>query len=179
MNPELFEAFADCSPFYRDTTLSESVLAKYRVGLLLREPTFCDASYKFGGFAAPHRYLIISANARCVDDLAENPNRGHCLWMTGSIFKVIGLCSEGRNIQITLLEIPEELKTQFITPSLSEMEQVFADLALKQFQDALHIPPDRELASAGWLDRLTYPVGVSDDGGYFECWEYGAKPAEI
>ena len=65
------QAFEECSAFYRDTPLSPAIWSMYRVGTLFREPTFCDATYKFGGFAAPHRYLIISASARCVDAISQ------------------------------------------------------------------------------------------------------------
>jgi hypothetical protein len=43
------EAFDQCGAFVRDTALPSGFLKKYRVGLLLREPTFCDASHKIGG----------------------------------------------------------------------------------------------------------------------------------
>jgi hypothetical protein len=56
--------FAECGAFVRDTTLPDAVLGKYRIGVLLRERTFCDASHKLGGFVAPHRYLIFSSHAR-------------------------------------------------------------------------------------------------------------------
>jgi hypothetical protein len=62
--------------FFRDADLPPEVSSRYKVGLLLREPTFCDASHKFGGFLARHRYLIISANARCVDELVQDCDWG-------------------------------------------------------------------------------------------------------
>jgi len=67
----LYAAFDKPSVFVRDTTLPPGFLDKYCVGQLLREPTFCDASYKIGGFVAPHRFLIISASATCLDEVAS------------------------------------------------------------------------------------------------------------
>jgi len=78
-----YPACAECSAFYRDTELSPAIGSMYRVGVLFREPTFCDATYQFGGFAAPHRYLILSANARCVDAIYQHPEWGLCLWQPG------------------------------------------------------------------------------------------------
>src|SRR5205823_14640829 len=99
------DGFESCGAFFRDTDLHPEVSSRYKVGLLLREPTFCDASHKFGGFLAGHRYLIISANARCVDDLVPDCDWGLCLWQTGRIFKVIGLHEKHGQRQTTLLEI--------------------------------------------------------------------------
>jgi len=57
---EIFQqTFTKCAPFFRDTHLSDDILDRYKIGLFLQEPTFCDATYKSGGFVAPHRFLII------------------------------------------------------------------------------------------------------------------------
>ncbi len=98
----------------------------YRVGVLFREPIFCDATYQFGGFAAPHRYLILSANARCGDAISQHQEWGLCLWQPGRIFKVIGVHRQAAHRQVTLLEIPEELRPAFTTRSLSKLESKVA-----------------------------------------------------
>jgi hypothetical protein len=146
----------------------------YRVGVLFREPTFCDATYKFGGFAAPHRYLIISANARCIDALSVHPEWGLCIWPTGRIFKVIGTNQEASRTQTTLLEIPEELRPEFTTGSLSSLERTFANRAVQEFDAALQLPVLPEHATRLWLDRLEFPLGVDDSGQFFESWSYSA-----
>ena len=142
----------------------------YRVGTLFREPTFCDATYKLGGFAAPHRYLIISANARCIDAISQHPEWGLCIWQPGRIFKVIGTHQKAARAQITLLEIPEELRPEFTTRSLSDFERVFARKAEQQFEEALQLPILPEHETRLWLDRLELPLGVDDSGHFFEAW---------
>lgn len=124
-------------------------------------------------FAAPHRYLIISANARCIDALSEHPEWGLCLWQVGRIFKVIDRQESSERAQITLLEVPEELREEFTTAHLSELEQRFADQATKQFRAALQTPVLPEHQTRLWLDRLELPVGVDDHGHFFECWQHG------
>lgn len=170
MSLEVQAVFSECGAFYRDTTLAPHVLALYQVGILFREPTFCDTTFKFGGFAAPHRYLIISANARCIDSLSEHPEWGLCIWETGRIFKVIGVHGGSGYTQVTLLEIPEELREDFTTERLTEMERIFARQAADQFEAALEVPALLEHRTRLWLDRLEFPVGVDDRGGFFECW---------
>jgi hypothetical protein len=158
--------------FYRDTRLPPGVLDLYEVGVLFRDPTLCDATYKFGGFAAPHRYLIISAGATCLDRLAPGPEWGLCVWLPGRIFKVIGVHRGEEHSQATLLEVPEAMRESFTTARLSEMEQSFADQAAGQFDAALEAPVLPMHASRDWLDRLTYPLGVNDQGRFFEAWRH-------
>jgi len=173
MRSEVVQAFEGCSAFYRDTVLSPEVLSMYQVGTLFREPTFCDATYKFGGFAAPHRYLIISANAYCIDELSEHPEWGLCIWQTDRIFKVIGTHQKEANTQTTLLEIPSEFRSELTTQSLSYLERGLASKAAERFEEALQLPTLPEHQSRLWLDRLELPVGVDDYGHFFEAWSYG------
>ncbi len=173
MSPEVQKAFAKCGAFYRDTILAPDVLSLYRVGILFRERAFCDSTYKFGGFAAPHRYLIISANARCVDAFSTYLEWGLCLSQAGSIFKVIGTNENAAHIQITLLEVPEELREEFTTQHLSDIEQRFACQAAKQFDTALQMPALPEHQTRLWLDRMQFPLGVDERGQLFEYWQHG------
>jgi hypothetical protein len=173
MSPEAQSAFAECGVFYRDTVLPRKLLELYQVGLLFREPTFCDSTYKFGGLAATHRYLIISANARCIDPISLHPEWGLCIWQTDRIFKVIANQKSADFTQVTLLEVPEALRQEFTTEHLSEMEQRFAQQATRQFSAALQTQALPEHKTRLWLDRLELPVGIDDNGQFFESWRYG------
>jgi hypothetical protein len=61
------QTFAGLTLFYRDTTLSETLISKYHVGQILTERGFTDMSYKGGGLATNFRYLIASAHAKDLD----------------------------------------------------------------------------------------------------------------
>ena len=161
------EAFAGCLAYYRDTVLSQEQFSMYKVGSLFREPTFCDATHKFGGLAATHRYLIFSPSARCIDSISEHPEWGLCIWKPGRIFKVISTLKATNLSQISLLEIPEELLSEFTAPDLSEFEKVLALNATKQFEEALQLPVLPEHRTRLWLDRLKLPVGITDEGQFF------------
>lgn len=156
--------------FYRDTTLAPGVRDLYRVGILFREPTLCDATYKFGGFAAPHRYLIVSAGATCLDRLSPDSAWGQCVWLPGRIFKVIGVHREGGHSQTSLLEVPESRRESFTTAEPSAMEASFAEQAAALFESALRAPVLAAHADRHWLDRLRYPLGVNDAGRFFDAW---------
>ena len=144
------------------------VLEKYRVGLLVREPTFCDTSYKRGGFVAPHRFLIISSNARCLDGLlTEDPGWGLCIFLPNRIFKVIDTIGDGVRTQITLLDVPEDLVEFFSRIELNQLERAYVEQARKSFRESLHMKPLQELDNKRWKDRLVFPIGINDQGCYF------------
>ena len=172
MSIHLEEVFAQCGAFYRDTSIPWPTILSYEVGMLFREPTFCDATYKFGGLAAPHRYLIISANARCVDSFSAYPEWGLCMWKSGRIFKVIARHRTDAFTQITLLEVPDDLREELTTAQLSEIEHEFAERAGEQFLIAATLPPLPEHTDVSWLSRLEFPLGINDSGEFFEKWQY-------
>ena len=171
MSTKLDDAFTQCGAFYRDTSLPWPTILSYKVGMLFREPTFCDATYKFGGFAAPHRYLIISANARCTDNFSAHPEWGLCMWQTGRIFKVIARHRTDTLTQITLLEVPEDLRGELTTAELSDIENEFVEHAGEQFIIATTLPPLPEHTDVSWLRRLEFPLGINDNGEFFESWQ--------
>lgn len=168
-------AFDECGAFVRDTTLKPGLLEQYRIGMLLREPTFCDASYKIGGFVAPHRFLIISSNARCLDEVAPQP-WGLCVWQTGRFFKVIDVVTRSKRAQITLLEIPEALLELFANEQLGELERSFVVQSRETFEQCLDADPIPELDSDEWRQRLVYPIGIDDQGVPFPLGVENAEP---
>ena len=171
VSAEIQKAFAECGAFYRDTVLSPVVLSLYRVGILFREPTFCDSTYKFGGFTAQHRYLIFSANARCVDKFSQHPEWGLCLWESDRILKIIDIQENAKHTQTALLEVPEHLLNHFVSPFLSDMERQFAAHAAERFNLALKIQPLPDHQPKLWLDRLSFPLGIDDCGRFFQSWQ--------
>jgi len=162
----LQHTFDKCTPLFRDTTLPEHILKRYKVGLFLREPTFCDATYKLGGFVAPHRFLIISSNARCLDEIAPSP-WGLCVWQRGRVFKVIDQVEWAGHVQTTLLEIPEVLLDLFCGTSPNDLEQNFAIQSRETFEQCIEMAPLAELNTDEWRERLTYPIGIENQGRYF------------
>lgn len=152
------------APFFRDTEIPAAVLDQYRVGQVLCEPTFCDASYKFGGFVAPHRYLIISASARCLDPISLYPEWGLCVWATGRHLKVIDIVADSGHVQIALLDVTEGYVAQCGAEELAEVERFFAAEARRLFEAALVEAPLPELDTEIWRERLVLPIGI-DDGG--------------
>ncbi|MEV4139867.1 CHAT domain-containing tetratricopeptide repeat protein [Dactylosporangium sp. NPDC049742] len=166
---EVRAAFEQCGAYFRDTTLARGVLEMNRPGILLREPTYCDASRLPGGFVAPHRYLIFSANARTLG--GDTPDDwGLRLWPRGRIFKVIDRIIDQQRAQITLLEIPEHLVNLFLDMQPNGIELTYVQHGRDLFYELHNAPPVAGLDSDAWRDRLVYPVGIDDAHKYFPMY---------
>jgi hypothetical protein len=171
------QAFSTLFAYYRDTELAQGFLAKYEVGLLLRDPTFLCVTEHFGGFCAPHRFLILSENARHLGSFSASPEMGMCVLLPDTIMKVIAVHQEAGYAQITLLEIPEASQGAFTTQHLSQFEQSLAAKAQKRFQEALTLHPRPELTTEDWLERVRHPVGINDAGEFKQTWRYESNQA--
>jgi hypothetical protein len=163
--------------YCRDANLPEHVLAQYRPGLIFREPTLCDASQHFGGFAARHRYLLLSGTARHLDalfgGLSGSPGTGLSVWQPDTLWKVLSVHQQDDHTQITLLEVPPVAIYAFIAQALTTLEQGLAEKADEYFKRALAQERVLACATPEWLERLEHPLGINDDGEFLECWFNG------
>jgi hypothetical protein len=163
--------------YARDVNLPEGYLERYRVGLIFREPTFCDASEHKQGLAAKHRFLLLSGSARHVDALfggmSGSPGTGLCVWEPGSLWKVLAVHHAKGYSSITLLEVPLVAFHIFSGKTLTPLEHGFAEKSAELFALALQLPVVEECARAEWLERLQHPLGIRDDGQFLESWFNG------
>ena len=157
---------------YRDTTLSPAVLAKYQVGAVFRERTYCDATDLFGGLVAPHRFLIFASNVMCIDETGEGDSPKWRLFVgpPDRLFQVINVHHQEGKSQITLWEIPEEAGKPVRVGFSSEQLAEIIRLASLRFTEALKREPLTLHANERWLDRLALPLGIDDEGEFFETW---------
>ncbi len=152
-------------PFFRDTYISYTLSCKYEKGLMFSDPTFCDASCNFGGFASPNRYLIFSDNKTLLE-----PVTGLCVWKPGSRFMVIDVQRTRSHSQITLLELGDGKILHERAEILHEIENSLAETARHFFAVAGKIDPLREHQTLEWLQRISAPLGIKDDGNFFEIF---------
>lgn len=155
--------FAGLSLFYRDTNLTEQQLAVYQTGMILQEKGFTDASYRGGGLATKHRFLIASARAKNAAMFEHGTNWGLVIMNSGSFFKVLDIYTVQDKTQITLLHIPEEGVELFSKAKINIEDQIVAK-AREGFEQKLSLPPIPELTTEEWLVRTKNPVGISADG---------------
>lgn len=161
------QTFTDLGLFYRDTTLAEELIAKYKVGQILMERGFTDMSYKGGGLATNLRYLIASAHAK---DLSMfNPDgaeAGHVLLSSNAFFKVLDVYRIGNKTQIFLLNFPP-VGVELFSSNTSNVEDDVVKVAREKFDTLINKPLISELQTHDWKDRTKAPVGMSDEGEFF------------
>lgn len=161
------QAFGGLTLFYRDTTLSENLISKYKVGQILTERGFTDMSYKGGGLATNFRYLIASPNAK--DLSAFNPDSaqfGHTLLSSNAFFKVLDIYKIGDKTQIFLLEIPSTA-IDFFAGATSNIEDDITKKARESFDTKINSELIAELQTKEWKDRTEFPIGMNDKGEFF------------
>ncbi len=157
--------------FMRDTQLTPGLLEKYKPGTIFRERGFTDTSDQFGGFAASHRFLILTggSSVRKLGALSANPEWNLCVFKPGCSFKVIGVDKNEEHTQITLFEFPIEDLPNHRSNELNEAEQNLAKRATQWFEEALRRKPLPELTDPKWLRRTELPLGIGEDGEFFEA----------
>jgi len=163
----LDETFSDLKLFYRDTTLSDDLISKYKVGQIIKEKGFTDMSYIGGGLSGNCRYLIASSDAR---DLSKfNPasvKNGHSLLDDNSFFKVLDIQKVNNKTQIFLLNIPGNSLTLFKN-STSNLEEEITEKARQKFITKIDSALIPELQTEDWKERTKSPIGMSDNGEFF------------
>jgi hypothetical protein len=169
------ETFSGVGFFHRDAELEDKVLEKYRPGMIIQERAYVDCSYLDGGLAAQYRYLIITGKARDLHAMAGMDRKyGPTIIQRNGFFKVLDIYWLRGNAQITLLHIPEELIDRLRTPALKDMEKEMVDAARTNFEESLTKPAVPALTEAKWLERVAFPLGMSEEGDLF----YGSSPEE-
>jgi hypothetical protein len=166
--PGLLQAtFDKIALFHRDTDLPAALLEKYQVGQILMERGFTDMSYKASGLAKPVRFAILSNDAK---DLSKiNPDvakYGFVVLENNSFFKVIDIYKAGDNTQVLLLHFPAygAAVMRFIS---TEIEKEIIPQVQKMFDESIGKEALPELKEEEWLNRTSFPVGMTDGGEFF------------
>ena len=169
LEDELARIFENLNWYYRDYDLPVEFTSKYTPGMIIVERGFTDASKHRGGFAASHRYLIASPAAI---DLSEDdefdPDRGLCVIQRDAYFKVLNTIDEGKRRQTTLLHMPPSLANVLAGQEFTDFEKDLINEARGQFAELAHAPAlPSQLKTETWLDRVSSPLGMSDEGDFF------------
>jgi hypothetical protein len=163
----LDETFSDLKLFYRDTSLTDSLIEKYKVGQIIKEKGFTDMTSVSGGLSGNFRYLIASANAK---DLSKfNPDSvkiGHFLLDEITFFKVLDIQKIENKTQVFLLHIPDNSLSLFKN-STSNIEEEITEKARQKFSSKINGPLIPELQTESWKERTKSPIGMNDLGEMF------------
>ena len=161
--------------FARDVNLAPGLAKQYKPGMIIREKGFTDASCRFGGMAASHRYVILSNHMKNLSMTGEGAAWGLCVAQRDAHFKVLGQVSQKGKTGIFLLHLPDDETWKAYETIEFSMDEELYEKAVSFFLKKAFDPPFPELASGEWLDRCRFPLGMSDDGRLWPLEELPEK----
>lgn len=167
------QTFSGLTLFYRDTTLSESLMSKYQIGQILTEPGFTDMTTMGGGLVTNCRYLIASTHAKDLSAFNQDAKQfGHVLLpsniLTSNAFlKVLDIYKIGNKTQIFLLEIPATA-VDFFAKVTSTIENDITKKAREGFDTKINAEPIPELQTQDWKERTESPIGMNENGEFMQ-----------
>jgi hypothetical protein len=113
-------------------------------------------------------HLEILSQARDLHALAGmDPRYGPAIIQRDGFFKVLDVYELRGHVQITLLHVPEELVDHLRTPEPNEMERELVQAARTSFEENLSNPAVPALTEPEWLERTSFPLGMSEEGDLF------------
>jgi hypothetical protein len=153
------------SRYVRDVNLADELASKYEAGQILTEKAFVDASSRIGGMVTSHRYLILSQFMLDLSSFEEKTNWGINVANCGSRYKVLDIFTVDGKTQILLLHLPNGFEGVF--DDKRDVEDEFIQRERENFKKDLKKDPIEDLASDEWLERCSFPVGMSDEGEFY------------
>ena len=154
------------SRYVRDVNLNEELAAKYKHGQILMERGFIDATNKIGGMTTTHRYMILSQYMADLSQFEHGTNWGLHTANRNSKFKVLDVFTYEGKTQIVLLHLPDGFEEAF--ENTTDLEEIMIKKLRKQFMRSFEMEPIPEVNTPEWLERCSFPVGMSDEGEFFK-----------
>lgn len=158
--------FENASRYVRDVNLDSELADKYETGQIIHEKGFVDASKRIGGMITSHRYLILSGYMMDLSEFEKETNWGLHVANKDSNFKVADIFTVGDKTQILLLQLPEGFEEIF--KNKTDVEDEFIERERENFRNDLEKQVIEDLATEAWLQRCEFPLGMSDDGEFFQ-----------
>ena len=154
------------SRYVRDVNLDENLAEKYEPGQIITERGFVDASNRIGGMATSHRYLILSQYMADLSKFEDKTNWGLHTANMNSRFKVLDVFTFEDKTQILLLQLPDGFEGAF--ENTTNFEKQFVESEREKFKKELKMDVVAELAGDEWLERCSFPLGMNEEGEFFE-----------
>ena len=153
------------SRYVRDIDLKEGLAEKYEAGQILTERAFVDATDKIGGMKTTHRYLILSQFLKDFSQFEQGTDWGLHVGNRDSRFKVLDVYAHEGKTQIVLLHLPDGFDEAF--ENTTDLERKMVAELREEFAKTLKMDPVAEVNTPEWLERVSFPIGMSDEGEFF------------
>lgn len=162
------KTFPGLSMVIRDVNLPEILASKYKQGTIIREKGFTDASFRVMGMVTTHRYSILSNHMADFSEFEHGTKWGLCVANAGSRFKVLDIYKYDNKTQILLLHLLDDEDWKLFQNAVFNLEEDFIKTARERFENKCNQAPVPELTTEEWLARGALPLGMDDNGAFFE-----------
>lgn len=152
----------------RDCSLTKEQEEKYKVGTIIREPAFTEATYKNKGMVTTHRFTILSNHMVDFEGFEHGTNWGMVVAQRGSHFKVLDVYTYEGKTQILLLHLPDNKFWKKFEHVEFNLEKEFIEKCRASFEQKIHAPIAPSLATQEWLDRCANPLGMDENGELYD-----------
>ncbi|MGN0094415.1 MAG: SseB family protein [Methanobrevibacter sp.] len=152
--------------FVRDLNLSEDLINKYEIGQIIQERALVDSSNKIGKMITNCRFAIISNHCMDCSKFEDGTNWNLFTCGPNSLFKVLDIYEYKGKVQILLLHLFKDNWKPFIRDDT--INQIVVNDSRRIFRETFNTAPVPELTSDRWLERCGFPVGLDNDGNFWE-----------
>lgn len=160
--------FSGMKRYTRDVNLKPDQFNQYKVGQVLIEKGFTDASAYFEGMVTTHRFTIISNHMSDLSEFEHGTGWGLHVATSGSHFKVLDIYQYKGKTQILLLHLPNDYRWRFYINATFPQECALIDVSRDSFKMKAFKNARSSLTTEDWLKRCQFPIGMSDEAVLFE-----------
>jgi ADP-ribosylglycohydrolase len=172
------ETLPGLTNYVRDVNLPDNIADQYTEGLIIVEPELCSASRRVMGMITTHRFAILSNHMADFGPFEQGTNWGLHVAPTASYFKVLGSYTHNGKKLIMLLHLPDGAWKSFRNAT-SNLETQLKDMTIESFVNKCDAEPVPELTTEAWLARCSNPVGMKQDGKFYELESPDIKRMEF
>ena len=154
--------------FVRDVNLPDNIAKKYVTDMIIREKGFGDASHRVMGMITTHRFGILSNHMATFENFEHGTNWGLCVAKRDSHFKVLTIHEYCGKTLILLLHLPDDEDWKMFQNVKINIEDDMNTTSIERFENKCNLEAIPELATKDWLERCSFPIGLNDNGEFFE-----------
>lgn len=162
------EIFPGLAMYVRDVNLPPALAVKYEPDMIIMEPGFTDASCRVMGMVTTHRFAILSNHMADFEPYEEDTNWGLFVANRNAHFKILDMYEYQGRTQILLLHLPDDDRWKLFENVKLSLEDELIEDSRKRFENKSVQDPVPELTTEDWLARCRSPLGMNDNGDFFD-----------
>lgn len=154
--------------FVRDVNLPDDIARKYEPGRIITEKAYVDASHRVMGMITTHRFAILSNHMASFESYEHGTNWGLCVANRDSRFKVMAQHEYSGKTLILLLHLPDDEDWKMFKNVVINIEEDMIVSSIERFENKCTLEAIPELSTQEWLERCSFPIGLDNEGNFFE-----------